>query len=136
MRMITCSVILAIVVLTSVANADSDNTAPTVVKCTPENGSTNVDPAVAELRVTFDEPMTADSWSWAYENKEDFPEITGSPYYLADQTTAVLPVKLEPNKRYVIWINTSRFQNFKDQSGKPAKPFNLAFETMSVGSAE
>ena len=66
--------------VSTVASADSDNTAPTVVKCTPENGRINVDPAVVELRVTFDELMTADSWSWAYENKEDFPDITGSLY--------------------------------------------------------
>jgi hypothetical protein len=119
-------------ILSSVALAAGDSTAPRVVQSVPAPGSTNVDPATTEVRVTFDEPMAAGSWSWAYEKKEQFPEITGSPRYLADKKTAVLPVKLKPNSRYTIWINTSRFQNFKDQSGNPAVPFKLSFETTGV----
>ena len=126
------SAFLAIMFMTTVALAAGDSTAPTVVATTPEGGSTDVDPAITELRVTFDEPMSAGSWSWAYENKEDFPKITGPPRYLEDQKTAVLPVKLQPNRQYTIWINTSRFQNFKDQSGNPAVPFRLSFETTSA----
>jgi len=40
-----------------------------------------------------------------------------------------LPVKLEPNKEYVIWINTSNLKNFKDKSGNPALPFKFTFKT-------
>lgn len=129
MKLSSASAFLAIIVLSSIALAGDDSTAPRVVQSVPETDSTNIDPATTELRVTFDEPMAAESWSWAYEHEEEFPEITGSPRYLADNKTAVLPVKLEPNKRYTIWINTSRFQNFKDQSGNPAVPFKLYFET-------
>jgi hypothetical protein len=41
----------------------------------------------------------------------------------------VLPVKLEPGKRYVIWINTAKFRNFKDRNGNPAEPYKLVFTT-------
>lgn len=136
MSLRSSSAFLAIVLMSTVALAGSDSTAPTVIESMPETGSTDVDPATTELRVTFDEPMAAGSWSWAYENRKEFPEITGSPRYLADQKTAVLPVRLQPNRRYTIWINSSRFQNFKDQSGNPAVPFKLTFETISAKDAD
>ena len=126
------SAFLVIMFVSIGALAAGDSTAPTVVETAPESGSTRVDPAITELRVTFDEPMSPGSWSWAYENKDEFPEITGPPRYLEDRKTAVLPIRLQPNKRYTIWINSSRFQNFKDQSGNPAVPFKLSFETASA----
>jgi len=126
------SLFLAIIIVSSVVLAACGTSAPSVVRTVPATGSTNVDPATTNLRVTFDKPMAAGSWSWVYENKDEFPKITGSPRYLADNKTAVLPVKLEPTRRYTIWINTSRFQNFKDQSGNPTEPFKLTFETMGA----
>lgn len=132
MKLRSSSIFLAIIFVSAVAIASTDSTAPTVVATSPDSGSTDVDPAITELTVRFDEPMSAGSWSWAYENKEEFPEITGPPRYLEDGKTAVLPVRLQPNTRYTIWINTSRFQNFKDRSGNPAVPFKLVFETTSA----
>jgi RNA polymerase sigma-70 factor (ECF subfamily) len=40
-----------------------------------------------------------------------------------------LPVKLEPGKTYVIWLNSQKFGNFKDTDGKSAVPYLLVFET-------
>ena len=73
--------------------------------------------------------MTDGNWSWAYSKKEMFPEMAGQPYYKPGLKTNILPVKLEPNKEYEIWINTKQFTNFKDQAGNSATPFRLVFKT-------
>ena len=103
--------------------------APKVVDSNPRDGATGVDPQLAKIAVTFSKPMVNKSWSWSYEDRGSFPQVAGDPYYTDNGTTCVLPVKLEPNRRYVIWINTSRFKNFKDLSGNPAEPYKLSFAT-------
>jgi len=109
--------------------AEAGKTSPKVIKTIPKNGATNVDPSLGEIRVSFNRPMQDKSWSWSYEDKDTFPEVAGDPRYADDGTTCVLPVKLQPGKRYVIWINTARFKNFKDRSGTPAEPYKLTFMT-------
>lgn len=102
---------------------------PVVVKTVPEAGSADVDPGLTEIKVLFSKDMAAGSWSWARESKESFPKTEGQPKYLADKRTCVLPVKLEPGKTYVIWLNSNKFGNFKDASGRPAVPYLLVFKT-------
>jgi RNA polymerase sigma-70 factor (ECF subfamily) len=99
---------------------------PVVVKTIPQAGDTKVDPAVAEIQVAFSKKMTNGSWSWA---GADESWVTGKPHYLADHKTCVLPVKLEPGKTYVVWINSPSFQNFKDAGGQSSLPYLLVFET-------
>ena len=106
-----------------------DSQPPRVVGTVPQNGTQDVDPALTKISVTFNEQMRDQSWSWAYEDKSKFPTMTGQPYYTDDNTKNVLPVKLEPHKEYVIWINTSKFKNFKDKSGNPSLPFRFTFKT-------
>ena len=113
----------------SVSCAQTDSKAPNVIDTFPVTGSTEVDPAITEISVTFDEPMTDGNWSWAYTNKDSFPEMSGQPYYMPGLTKNVLPVKLEPSKEYEIWINSEKFKNFKDQAGNPAIPFRFVFKT-------
>jgi hypothetical protein len=107
---------------------------PVVVKTVPEAGDTKVDPATAEIRVTFSKAMTDKSWSWSQISDETFPKIAGKPRYLKDGKTCVLSVKLEPGKTYVLWLNSQKFRNFKDKDGQPAVPYLLVFETKSSGS--
>jgi serine/threonine protein kinase len=102
---------------------------PVVIKTVPESGSAGVDPSLTELRVTFSKPMRDRSWSWCYEKLENFPDANGQPRYLADGRTCVQGVKLQPGKVYAIWLNTDRSRNFQDQSGLPAVPYLLIFET-------
>jgi hypothetical protein len=109
--------------------ADSGKASPRVIKTIPKNGGTDVDPSLGEIRVSFSRPMLDKSWSWSYEDKDTFPEVTGESHYTDDGTTCVLPVKLQPGKQYVIWINTARLKNFKDRSGTPAEPYRLTFMT-------
>ncbi|MDD9942019.1 MAG: Ig-like domain-containing protein [Myxococcales bacterium] len=103
---------------------------PTVIATHPEDGSTDVDPDLEELRATFDRTMRDGSWSWAYMVEDRFPEIVGDPYYADEaRTTNVLPVRLERGRTYEVWINSATFQNFQDEQGRPAKPFALTFTT-------
>ena len=112
------------VVLTISAGAQ-----PTVIKFEPANGATNVDPSLTELKVTFSESMMDGSWSWMMENKGTFPQTAGQPHYASDGKTNVLPVKLKPGKKYVLWVNSKHGHNFKSRSGVPATPARWTFQT-------
>lgn len=102
---------------------------PVVVKTVPEAGDAKVAASTQEIRVTFSKPMMNGSWSWSQISNETFPEITGKPHYLEDGKTCVLPVKLQAGKTYVLWLNSQKFRNFKDATGRPAIPYLLVFET-------
>ncbi len=108
--------VIVFVVFISVCSAN-DNMPPKVIDTTPENGAQNIDPSLEEILVTFNKSMMDKSWSWCYEHKDKFPQMTGQPYYTENNTKNVLPVRLEPNKEYVIWINTVNFKNFMDKAG-------------------
>jgi LysM repeat protein len=102
---------------------------PVVVKTVPVAGATDVDPALTEIKVTYSKAMQDGSWSWSTWGEENFPETTGGPKYLQDGRTCVLPVKLQPDKFYAIWLNSDTFKNFTDASGRPAVPYLLTFFT-------
>ena len=108
---------------------DIDSMAPVVVKTVPEAGSKEVAPGVVEIKVTFSKEMGDRSWSWATAWEDSQPESIGEPRYESDHRTCVLKVKLEPNKTYGYWINSSKFHNFKDKSGHSAVPYLLVFKT-------
>lgn len=109
--------------------ADPDDAAPSVVRTVPASGDRNVDPSLTEIRVTYNKEMMDESWSWSYISTESYPETTGEPRYEADHKTCVLPVKLYPGKTYVIWLNSKKFGNFQDVSGRKAVPYLLRFTT-------
>jgi RNA polymerase sigma-70 factor (ECF subfamily) len=102
---------------------------PVVVKTIPEAGTSEVDPKLTEIKVTFSKDMLDASWSWVQLSKESFPNLDGKPKYLKDKRTCVLPVKLEPGHTYALWINDDRFDNFKDADGRSAVPYLLVFRT-------
>jgi RNA polymerase sigma-70 factor (ECF subfamily) len=104
--------------------------APVVVKAVPKAGDTKVDAAkVKEIRVTFSKDMADKSWSWTQISDETFPKTTGKIHYEKDRRTCVMPVKLEPGKTYVIWLNPAKFQGFRDTDGHAAMSYLLVFET-------
>jgi hypothetical protein len=100
---------------------------PSVIETVPKSGETNVDPSLAEIRVTYDKPMMDGNWSWCYDPEQ--LKTTGKPHYEADGKTCVLPVKLEAGKAYAISLNTNEFRNFKDTTGRSAVPYSLQFTT-------
>jgi len=103
---------------------------PVVIKTIPQAGDTGVDSSLKEIRVTFSKEMKTDNqWSWVKISGDTFPKIVGNTYYLNDKKTCVLPVKLEPGKTYVIWINRGQYNYFKDKNNNSAIPYLLVFET-------
>ncbi len=114
-------------------NVSVETMPPVVVKTLPVSGDTEVDPSLSEIKVTFSKDMlTENMWSWVKLDDQTFPEINGKVKYLDDKRTCVLPVRLEPGKAYVIWINSQKFNAFRDRDNRPAVPYLLVFETKSV----
>jgi hypothetical protein len=110
-------------------NVALNESPPVVTETIPRNGDNAVDPSITEIRVIYNKKMTDGSWSWSQISDETFPETTGNARYEADGKTCVLPVKLQPGKEYVIWLNSENFGNFKDSDGHSAVPFCLRFQT-------
>jgi RNA polymerase sigma-70 factor (ECF subfamily) len=103
---------------------------PVVVRTEPPAGDTQVDAAqVTEIRVTFSKDMADGSWSWSQVSDATFPKMTGRPRFEKDKRTCVLPVKLEPGRAYVLWLNPPKFQGFRDADGLSAVFYPLVFET-------
>jgi len=116
----------------TVALADDvtlESVPPAVVKTVPEAGADGVNPKLTEIKVTFSKDMQDGGWSWATLSKESFPNMDGKPRFLSDKRTCVLPVKLEPGKTYAMWVNSEKFDNFKDTEGRSAVPYLLVFRT-------
>ena len=119
----------------NVRGQDIDSMPPVIVKTMPESGAKDVTPGVVEIKVTFSKEMTDGSWSWADAWHGSTPEMLGQPRYDSDHKTGVLKVRLEPNKTYAYWLNSAKFQNFKDRQGHPAVPYLLVFQTKDAAAS-
>jgi len=109
-----------------------DNLPPSVVKSVPQAGDTNVNPSLQEIRVTFSKDMLTDRmWAFCQISEGSFPKRPKNSeiHYLQDNRTCVMPVSLEPNKTYAIWVNRGRFNSFRDTQNNPAVPYLLMFKT-------
>ncbi|MFI4851814.1 MAG: Ig-like domain-containing protein [Gimesia chilikensis] len=105
---------------------------PSVVKTVPQAGSTDVDPGLKEIAVTFSKDMiTERMWAVVQISSEHFPKVGKGIHYLDDKRTCVIPVDLEPNRTYVLWFNRGRFNSFRDTENHPAIPYLLVFKTRS-----
>jgi hypothetical protein len=102
---------------------------PRVVSLAPPAGARDVDAAnTPELRVVFDRPM-GEGWSWVMESEESFPPMAGKAYQSSDGLAAALPVRLEPGRSYVVWLNSKQYDGFHDSSGTPLPPVRWEFTT-------
>lgn len=101
---------------------------PHVVAFDPPLGATNVDPARTVLSVTFDRPMDREGWAWVIEDKSTAPDI-GDSTWDAEVRTNSTPVRLEPGRTYVVWINSPQYAYFKDLAGRPSTPVRWSFTT-------
>jgi hypothetical protein len=127
-----CCPLLVLVVTVLFARADEislESAPPVIVKTLPQAGAADVDAKTTEIQVTFSKDMMDESWSWSQLSDETFPKITGKPKYMKDKRTYVVSVKLEPGKTYAIWLNSEKFDSFKDADGRPAVPYLLVFKT-------
>lgn len=106
-----------------------DSIPPVVIKTVPECGKMNVAPGACEIRVTYNQEMQTNSWSWCGVWEDSNAESAGRPHYLADHKTCVMKAMLEPGTTYGYWLNTERFGNFKGSAGRSAVPYLLVFAT-------
>ncbi len=102
---------------------------PQIVSLDPANGATDVSPALAELRVTFNIPMGR-GMSWCGEGA-NFPSSREGqrPHWTDDGKTCVLPVTLQPGWEYRVGLNSQSFKNFKSDEGVPLPPVAYTFKT-------
>ena len=105
--------------------------APHVVAFDPPLGASNVDPARTVLSVTFDRVMDREGWAWVIEDKATAPDIGESTWDEAVRTNSA-PVRLEPGKTYVVWINSPQYSYFKDPQGNTATPVRWSFTTRAA----
>ncbi len=101
---------------------------PKVLSITPANGSTNVDPALTRITITFDRQMINGSWS-VVGGGPHFPKIAGKVYYEKDLKTFVMPVTLKPNWTYYFWLNRGTYNSFRSKAGVPLASVKVTFTT-------
>ena len=104
---------------------------PSVVSTSPEHGTTDVDPDLGTISVTFDRPMRRHTWSWVRQpQRGEYPGAPEkSPSFDEDGLTCTLPVLLGPDTVYAVSVNSYRHTGFKSRSGVPGLPFAWAFRT-------
>lgn len=102
-----------------------------VISTTPENGATDIDPALTEILVVFSQPVQPERYSLTtYNHLGEYPEMTGEPSFPEPQTCAI-PVRLEPGKTYAIGINSTEHKNFVSAADASitAEPYTIVFST-------
>ncbi|MCX5771127.1 MAG: Ig-like domain-containing protein [Candidatus Hydrogenedentes bacterium] len=102
---------------------------PKVVSLTPADRATDVKPGTVEAVVTFDQPMGGGMSFTTRGGKDKFPEMTGEPVWSADKKSLTRTLKLEPNKSYVIGLNSDSYINFSSDHGVPLEPVVWKFQT-------
>lgn len=106
-----------------------DSNPPVVVETYPISGSDSVAPGVTEIWVRFSKDMADGSWSWSSAWQDSEPDSVESPKYLDDHRTCISKVSLKPGTTYGFWLNSEKYHNFKDTTGKAAVPYLFTFRT-------
>lgn len=101
---------------------------PHVIALEPANGAQNVDPNLSEIKVTFDRPMSPNSWSFCQRGSDNFPDFLAKPSFNADRTVITVPVRLRPEWKYYIFLNSPPFLGFRSAQGGtlPAVPWSFS----------
>jgi len=122
---------------TSAEKADKENVPeettpyPQIIESIPAAGTTDVDPKLTEIRVTFDRDMS-EGMSWTGGGPE-FPGDASSVAKWIDKRTCVLSVKLKKAAYYRVGINSKSHQNFKAEDGIATPPTAIFFTTKGAG---
>jgi RNA polymerase sigma-70 factor (ECF subfamily) len=116
------------------SSAQAAQGAPQIVSTSPARGASDVDPALKEITVTFDQDMGG-GMSWTGGGPE-FPSIPdGKQAHWRDKRTCVLPVKLQGGHHYRVGINSVSFRNFRSEAGVPALTSAIYFTTEGTSDA-
>ena len=104
---------------------------PKIVKITPGNEATDIDPGVNAILVTFDRPMRDGCWSVVQVNPAFCPKITGKIHYDSTRTQLTIPVKLEPNHSYLLFLNLGSYNSFMSEQKYRLMDYRYTFRTGS-----
>ncbi len=104
---------------------------PTVVATYPAQDAA-VAPGVLVLKVTFDQRMQGDTWSYAPLAGTDDPKCLGTPRLLADDKTFVLLCTVDADKSYGVGLNQAPGKAFVDRGGRKPPPVELRFKTSAA----
>ncbi len=110
------------------ASAAPTGAAPKVVATEPAAGAT-VPAGPSKLKVTFDQKMVADSYSFVIVQGGTFPPCQKTPTISADGMSFSLDCTLEAGKSYALGFNGGSYMNFKNEAGVAAVPSELHFST-------
>lgn len=104
---------------------------PRIVATAPAMGATDVDPALGEIIVTFDQDM-AGGFSWT-GGGPDYPKLReGVRPFWRNRRTCVLPISLEPARYYRVGINSKSHRNFRSAAGVSCRPSAIYFTTQGA----
>ncbi len=104
---------------------------PRIVSTSPPTGATDVDPALKEITVTFDQDMGG-GMSWTGGGSEFPSSPKGAQAQWRNRRTCVLPVSLEAGHYYRVGINSPSFRNFRSAAGVSASPSAIYFTTQGA----
>lgn len=102
---------------------------PIALRVTPPHGETDVDPALGELRVEFDQDMSTGGYSLC-GGGPNFPKF-GKPRWL-DKRTLVASMELEPGHAYALSLNCRSASNFRGVGGEALWPHEVNFRTRAL----
>jgi hypothetical protein len=101
---------------------------PRVMSAFPEVGDTDIDPAMTELRIEFDQDMDTRGGMSLCGGGPEFPTLTGKSRWESSRVVLV-PVSLEPLHRYAFCVNCAAARGFRSASGEPSQITSLSFTT-------
>ncbi|MHC4989847.1 MAG: DUF4932 domain-containing protein [Planctomycetota bacterium] len=100
---------------------------PRVVRMTPPNGATDVDPDLEAIVIEFDRPMKL-SWS-VVGGGPAYPPSAGDVSFDESRTVLTMPVRLEPEHSYEFWLNRRQYKSFRSAEGAPLESVHVTFRT-------
>ena len=100
---------------------------PTVTATYPANGA-SAPAGVLVLKITFDQPMTADAWAYGKSDAGAFPSCLAHPRLLNDKHSFALLCTVATGQTYAMSINPA--PRFSSDAGRAAKPYVLRFTTV------
>ena len=102
---------------------------PKVVSTIPATGISLAEPALREIRVTFDQDM--DTRGFSFSGDLYYPDVVGTAVWI-DSRTCSLPVALAPGRFYRVGINLGPSKEFQSINGTKADPYILYFTTVNA----
>lgn len=118
---------LTALAVSGVGSSPTSSAAPRVVETAPAD-SAIIPAGPVTIRVTFDQPMRANSFSFVTTDRGRYPDCARRPQQSPDGRSFTLACRAVQPGRYAIGFNGGRFHNFVGrQSGLSAAPALLTF---------